>query len=367
MLEKKKKITFILPSLNAGGAERVLITLMNSLDRNIYDISFITISDEGSLKPLVNNDISFYSLHEKRVLRSLFKLRKQLKEISPDIVMSTMVHMNFTLLLLKPFLTKTKFIVREAVTPTYILETHPNISLFLKFAYKFLYAKADCVISPAQRIIDEFANEFGMPCDNHILLYNPVDLDKIRSSGLIDYSNDKVRDNTVHFVASGRLHYQKGFDRLIEKLPCINLPYDWVVTILGDGEEREKLQELIDNNGLHGKVILAGLKSNPWKYYASADCFIMPSRSEGLPNVTLESLAAGTPVIATSQSGGIAEIKAMASNDDVQIVDNMNEFIHSMEKIKPAPTQIYRKSLLPNNFHLNEIKNKFSKILSLSE
>lgn len=359
----KKKILFILPALTTGGAERVLITLMNNLDRSQFTPEFLAINGEGPLKDIIDPTIPYHCLDCPRVSRSLPALYKTLKAIEPDIVVSTMAHLNFHVLLMKPFFPKTRFIVREAITPDFILQEHPVIAPFIKLAYRILYSHAALVISPAQAIIDGFKKDLGMACKNHTVLPNPVDLKRIRA-----YENQKInilenRKKTVHFIAAGRLHSQKGFDRLIKALPDMKIPYDWYLTILGEGSEREKLEKLIKEKKLQGKVLLPGLSSTPWPHYAKADCFLMPSRWEGLPNVILESLACGTPAIVTSQSGGIAEIAESVPGNALTVVDNMEEFIQAMEKVTPNPAEKFRSSLLPAKYSIENVVSAFSSML----
>ncbi|NCT41660.1 MAG: glycosyltransferase [Alphaproteobacteria bacterium] len=361
--KQKIKIVFILPSLTAGGAERVLITLMNNIDSELFDPAFITLCDKGELKKIIDADIPFYSLHKKHVPLALPKLYSTLKELKPDIVMTTMAHMNFTLLLIKFLFPKTHFVVREAITPSFILDKYRFFSFALKAAYRLLYSQATLVISPSQTIINEFKDILGMSCENHLLLYNPVDLDRIREGEDENYEISEDRKNKVHFVAAGRLHIQKGFDQLIEALPKMKQPYDWQLTILGEGSERQSLEALIKEKGLEDKIHLAGLKERPWPDYAKADCFVMPSRWEGLPNVVLESLACGTPVIATRQSGGIEEIQKLSPPGSITIANNMSEFIKAMEKIHPIASEKFRLSLLPASFKKENIINDFEDAL----
>ena len=359
---KKIKPLFILPALTAGGAERVMITLMNGLDRNRFEPEFLVFNPEGPLKDIIDPAIPFHSLDCRRASRSLPRLYRALRTIKPDIVISTMAHINFIVLLLKPFFPKTKFIVREAVTPDFILKEHAKIAPFLKAAYRHLYKSAHLVISPAHIIIDGFKNDLKMTCDNHIVLPNPVDMDKIRRSEDQKFVVNEVRTRTVQFVSAGRLHHQKGFDALIEALPNLDMPYDWHWTIFGEGPERETLKALIRKHNLQGRISLPGLSNNPWQFFTQADCFLMPSRWEGLPNVILEALACGIPAIATDTSGGIAEIAAVAENN-VTVVSNMQDFIAAMAKTKPAPTGKFRLSRLPERFQREKVLDEFSVLL----
>ncbi len=362
--QEKIKAVFVLPAMTAGGAERVLITLANTLDNIEYTPTFVTVSDEGPMRPAIASNIPFHSLSSNRVSLSLPKLYFKLKELQPDIVISTMAHMNFIILILKPLFPKTRFIVREAITPSFIFNQHPRLAFLIKKAYQILYPLADRVISPAQIIIDEFKLDLGMSCKNHVLLHNPVDHDCIRAQEDEPLQQGEERhEGRVHFIAAGRLHYQKGFDQLLNALSDMNPDYDWVLTILGEGPERQNLERLVKEKGLDGKIQLPGLSDNPWPHYAAADCFLMPSRWEGLPNVVLESLACGTPVIATKESGGIDEISRHASSGAVTVVAGMSNFINAMQKVRPKSSKVFGPSLLPDNFSRENVRLQFSEIL----
>lgn len=354
-----KKVLFVLPALTAGGAERVLITLMNGIDRSRFAPVFVTVSESGRLRDLIDPAIPYHSLNKKRVLASLLALRKKLKEINPDIAVSTMAHMNFALLMLKPFFPNTKFIVREAITPGFIIDEHPALAPAIRHAYKILYPTADQIISPAQAIIDEFKALLKMERGNFVLLHNPVNTAQIRvrENGTLP----PRQENAVQFIAAGRLHRQKGFDRLIEALADYG-GEDWRLTILGEGPERGALEALAIQKGLQDKISLPGHSAEPWPHYAAADCFLMPSRHEGLPNAVLEALACGTPVIATRESGGIAEI-AKQAGENVTVAGDMKAFASAMEKVQARPAEKFRPSLLPPVYEMNTVIRRFEDIL----
>ena len=121
---KKVKLLFVLPALVSGGAERVLINLMNATDEGKYDRALLTVKNDGELGSLVAADVPLHRLGLRHFIFCLPALYKKLRELSPDIVVSTMTHMNFALLLLRPFFPRTRFLVREAITPSYFLEKY---------------------------------------------------------------------------------------------------------------------------------------------------------------------------------------------------------------------------------------------------
>lgn len=353
---KRPRVVFILPALTAGGAERVLITLMNGIDREKFEPVFITVNEDGPLRDLIDPTIPFYALGRgTRVSRTLHRLFFRLRALQPDLVVSTMAHMNYGVLLLKPLFPRTRFIVREAITPSFFLDRGRTEVCIIRLLYRLLYPRADKVISPAQLIIDEL-RALGIPAEKQVLLPNPVDSDDIRASGSVEPRAG------VQYVCAGRLDGQKGFDRLIAALPQLRREKDWHLTILGEGRQRTELENLIAKEGLAERITLAGHVARPWPVIAAADVFLMPSRYEGLPNAALEALACGTPVIATRTAGGIAEIAAQAAPGDVTVVDDMDGFISALAEVERRPEVVPRPSLLPAMFEKRAVLAQFENI-----
>lgn len=351
------RIVFVLPALTAGGAERVLITLMNGLDTERFERFFVTVSESGPLRSLIDPAIPFSALSpDGRVSHNLLRLFLKLRALKPDAVVSTMTHMNFGVLLLRPFFPRTRFFVREAITPSYFLKKNAIERIITNLGWRLLYPLAALVISPAQKILDEF-QELGIRFKNHAMLPNPVDTNLIRSAGI------EMRKSGVRFVCAGRLDRQKGFDRLIEALPRLPSDMDWHLVICGEGPQRPELENLIAKHDLQNRIELAGYISQPWPKIAAADTFLMPSRHEGLPNAVLEALDCGTPVIATAESGGIAEIASKAQPGNVTIARDMEEFIAAMKKVRPREDAMMRPSLLPAEYERANVIDKFSQFL----
>ncbi len=166
------------------------------------------------------------------------------------------------------------------------------------------------------------------------------------------------------FVAVGRLSYEKGYDRLLKALADFRPKSNWRLDLIGDGSYRETLEALIVEHQLQDHVFLRGYESNPWKIAAAADCLLLPSLWEGMPNVVLEGFSCGVPAIATREAGGIVDIKMDTPDEYLKVVDTMDEFIGEMSKVKIAPKTSKANSFLPNEFLLPEIMKEFEEILT---
>lgn len=358
-----KKILFVLPTLNAGGAERVLITLMNGIDEQKYEKHLIAVNDTEQLKHLINSNVSFYDLNKLKLLFSLFALHKTIKQIKPDLVVSTMAHMNFAILLLKPFFPKTKFIVREAITPSFFFEKYKSGAFLIKVMYKTLYPRADKILSPSKLIFKEFDEFMNINDKKCMPIFNPVDIDSLREQ-TEEFSMSAQRKETVSFICCGRLEKQKGYDRLFDALKNAELNYNWKLDIYGEGIEREALQSQIEEYNLSDKIELKGLVKKVSPLITQSDCFLLPSRFEGLPNVVLESLACGIKVIAMKESGGIHEIVENGAGDNILVTDTIEQFVAAMSLVKPEPTLKYKPSLLPTQYHKESAIKQFEQIIS---
>lgn len=357
-----RKIAFVLPNFQAGGAERVMLTVASNLNRSRFEPVIIVFDDKGPLKEIIASDIQIVSLKSRRVGWGIFKFISAVRKRRPDIVISTMAHLNIAVLLAKPFLPKTSIIVREAVTPSYFSDYFIK-KIVLLAAYHILYPFADRILSPTKLVFEEMPSFLKLQSRKFRRIFNPVNIDFSGENVDHSFREKLTRPNQRLYVAAGRLVDQKGFDRLIGILKNWKDRDDWKLIILGDGPEFHKLNQTISAAGLN-QITLAGFESKPWRYFAIADAFLLPSRHEGLPNVALEAMAMGAPVIAMDSAGGIAEIAAESTAGVVKIAHTMNEFLGLMNNVKPSADTNLRKSLLPGCFTLDEVVASYQRVFA---
>lgn len=357
MGESKKKVLFVVPSLHGGGAERVMVTLLKHLDRKKFSLNLALVKKEGTYLKDVPNDVEIYDLKVGRVRKSFLPLLKLIWRIQPDIAFSTLGHLNLALILLKPvFPKKTKLVVREANTVSEIIKTN-NLSRMWRWLYRRCYRKADLIICQSKYMQEDLANNFSIPKEKLVQIYNPVDVDDIRKKSMLGENPFAKQEKFINIVTVGRLSYQKGIDRLIQSIPdLLKVKSNAKLWILGEGSLEDELKSLRDQLDLKDTVFFVGFQENPYVWLKHADLFVLPSNYEGLPNVLLEAIACGCSVLTTDHPGGTREIMEITKQKEyiVKDLEWANEWFR--------PSYNGSIELLRRHFGLDRIINRYSKI-----
>ena len=354
------RIVFVLPSLAGGGAERVIMTLAGALDRARFDPTLVVLTRDGPLVPPDN--LPVIDLGVRRMRWARWALARQLRALDPDIVLPTIGHMNIGVLSLRRWLRKrVRIVIRESNVPSASLPTTKRPGL-LRFLYRRYYPRADHVIAPSEVVAAELRRDFRVDPAHLTVLPQPVDATAFRDraaqgpAGPIRHSGPGPR-----FVAAGRLTPQKGFDRLLPLLR--DAPDEAHLTLLGAGGLLDDLRAQAAALGVSDKISFAGFQDNPWAFYAGADSFLLPSRWEGMPNAVLESLAVGTPVIATPESGGVGEIVTTCAAGALTLASLPDAFAEAMNRVQPDPVRQPRPSLLPEIHDLTAVVRRFEDLM----
>ena len=352
---------FVIPSFAGGGAERVALTYLASLVRGNVACTLVVLDGKGPLARFVPEHIQVVDLKTPRLRHAILRLVREVWAQRPCVIFSTLGYVNLAVLALRPLLPKnSRIVVREANMPSISLlnATYPKL---MTAASRLYYPKADRVLCTSSAMMRELGNIFKVEADQLHMAPNPVDESFIRLTASPPYSPPQ---GGVHFVAAGRLTHQKGFDRLIDIM--FELPEETILSILGDGPDRNMLSKRATNHGIAHRVHFAGFQDNPWTWYAGADAFIMPSRWEGMPNAALEALACGAPVVATPESGGITDIANAAPDGAVTVVDAGKPMLEVLQAFIPVEEKTFamRPSLLPAQYQREAACAVFSELLA---
>ncbi|MGE5324047.1 MAG: glycosyltransferase [Actinomycetota bacterium] len=338
----RKRVLFIVPAFTrgAGGAERVITTVLRHLDRSDLECHLAAVQSGTEFLKDLPDGIIIHKFGASRMRYAVPRMVGLIRRIKPETVVSTVVYANVLLILARPFLPRnTRLVIREATTPGGFLKyeaTHPAL---WKFFYRHVYPHADRIICLTDSMQQEFRDRFRIPAEKLVRIYNPVDEASVR-----DYAgakNNPYQGDGPNIVAAGRLRREKGFDLLIDALSRVRRHIPGAqLTILGEGPEGPELRRQACALALEPAVHFAGFQQNPWTYFAHADLFVLPSRLEGMPNALLEALALGTPVVATECVEAIRELQELDDRIIITPPENpmalADTMVSVLQKGKPA-------------------------------
>ena len=339
MMKKSEniKLALFIPSCRGGGAERVMITLANHLEKELGSVTLLLSLAEGPYLKEINDNVSVIDFNNKKVSRSFFKLCRYLIIEKPDVIFTTLNHVNLITLLAKLVtFSKTKVIIREANSLN--LDDDKNKNKKLIFLMRLLYPFASEIVSISKGLKEELVQGLSLPESRITVIYNPVvssDLYKLASENI---NHSWLNDKAVPLIlAVGRLTKQKNFPLLIASFNKARNKKKIRLLILGEGEDEGMLRQLVNLSPYKEDIELGGFKDNPFPYMLQCDVFVLSSDWEGLGNVLIQALSLGKSIITTNCKSGPAEIIDGGRWGEIVGVGDVNSMSKSMlEVIEPS-------------------------------
>ena len=314
----KPKIQFLINSLISGGAERVAVNLFSKLSKK-YDIHFYIILNDifyKTPKSIKFKPLSNYSIKQgnikflSAILKSFFKYLKETQKNNPDLLISFLEISNFLNILVAK-ITGEKVIISVHCNPN---NMYPKYTLYGKVhrtLIKLLYPNVDKIITVSKQIEQILIKNYNIPKEKIKTIYNPHPINKYQklANEPLEKKYQKIFKDSFVFINIGRLTEPKGQWFLIRAFKKVSKKYpNAKLIILGEGELKEKLQELINKLNLQDKVFLLGRQDNVFKFLKNSHCFVFSSLWEGLPNTVIEALSINLPIISTDCKTGPREI-----------------------------------------------------------
>jgi glycosyltransferase involved in cell wall biosynthesis len=317
----KIKILIFIPSLQCGGSEKYVSLLCNNIDSRKFDVTVAVINNNNQFYQIRNAAIRVIDLEMNRVLYSFFKIRRIVKQIQPDIIFTNANHLNLYFAIFKNFITPKITIVARESSIVSINSKRAKWPFIYNAAIKFFYKRLNCIICQSQYMQHDLIANYDIEKYNTVVINNPVEENEFAVN--IDIQKNK-------FITVARLSEEKGIDRLIRAVAKLSIPFSY--HIIGEGDKKEKLQNLINSLQLQNKVFLEGQKNNPFAGKEDAGLFLMGSHYEGFPNVLLEAGMLGMPAVAFNVPGGINEIIVDGENGLLVKDNDENGFAIAIEK-----------------------------------
>ncbi len=316
----KKKVFFVLSHLGAGGSERVFWLLSQYLDKSLYTVSLVLLDSRNSFFSTQIEHVRIIHLNSIRASRSFLKLYKLIKTEQPFAVFTTGGHINTLLSYVSIFVKIPVLIGRESNVMDVMAQLGGFKERFWDLFVPFTYTRFHFAICQSIEIERSLAGHYRVPSNKLVVIHNPV----LPTSITIN----KEKKNEKKLIIVARLAVEKGILRVLEIMK--NLPPEYSLTIAGEGPLKQAIISGVNDFQLSDRVRLVGLVSNINELIANHSLMILPSLTEGFPNVVLESLAIGVPVVAFKVSG-IPDIVKPHFNGYIIDQDDMTGFENSIK------------------------------------
>jgi glycosyltransferase involved in cell wall biosynthesis len=347
------RFLFILPNLRGGGAERAIINFADGLVERGHQSQIVLLQDVVAYA--VPNAIKVHALPRQEIFSSatwagkllaawrLRRLHNRLTHVEKfDIIISTLpladeiVHL--------AGLPNTWCRIANTLSAELAARSNKLKAARHYSRYRKLY-NGQRLIAVSEGVANDLRAQMGFSDAQIVTIYNPFDFGQIRRCA---QSNEIDLPNDPFFVHAGRFQRQKRHDVLFDAFKAAELPHRLVLLT----DRSDELMQLISSRQLEQRVIVAGFQQNPFPWYANATALVLTSDREGMPNVLVEALICGTPVISTDCPSGPGEILGRYMNhwlvqpgDIGTIAARMREVAHSRPAIVPAVLDRFSKEL----------------------
>jgi len=349
--DKYKKIIFVILTLKAGGAERVMSILANEFAKQKIQVHIILLAESNDFYELHPN-IRVHRLEfknkgsiQKRIaeIQTFWKLRKKMKQEAPAIILSFLDKVNILTILASRFL-RLQVFISERNNPKKPVTKYILVLKQLTFKY------ATGVI--AQTNFAKEILEKTIKNSNIKVIPNPVKPVSI----LPNIPREKI------IINIGRLEPQKGQKYLLEAFQKLNIP-GWQLVILGEGSLKNELLEQAKELKIDNQIIMPGIVKNVDEWLARASIFAFSSIFEGFPNALTEAMAAGLPCICFDCDAGPRDIIINGENGFLVQLKNTEEFSKKLQFLIEHPelrlSMGKKASVIKNELEISKIAQEY--------
>lgn len=339
-----KTILFLIPTLGGGGAERVLVNLVNNMDKSRYKTTVQTLFDVGINKEYLSGDVEYIAGMKKQFIG----YEKRYAQFSPTFLYSKIIKKKYDIVVSYLEGPTARIVSGCCDAQTKLICWIHSEQQTMQFAARSFcsveeaencYGKFDKIICVAETVKADIESVFDLNVPTDVL-YNINEDAEIRARGN-DSVPENLYSNEINVVSVGRLIYEKGYDRLIRvhrKLLDEGMKHH--VYILGAGDKLAELQRLATENKVSETFHFLGFVRNPYKYVSKADLFVCSSRKEGFSTAVTEALILGIPVVSTNCSGAKEllgfdnDYGIVTENSEQGIYNGLNKILSDAELLK---------------------------------
>ena len=303
-------IAILLNSMGAGGSERGMINLAGELANRGRSVMLVVVREEGPLRSLVDPRVEVVDFRAHAVVPALPALIRLLDARRPHVLLSACANSNVVAVAAARLArASVRVVVCEPTTLSRVaLDTRRVRHRLVPPAARWAYPRADAVVAISDGVADDLENALKIPRERVQVIPNPL-TPGIFAAAAAAPQHPWLRDGGPPVLLSvARLTPAKDLPTLLQAFARLRAVLPARLLVLGEGEERNRLEALVRRLGLGADIDLAGYVANPYPAMAAADAFVLSSQREGLPTVLLEALALGASIVATDCPSGPREI-----------------------------------------------------------
>lgn len=305
-------IAILLPDLRGGGAERVCVNLANEFVERGLQVSMLVMRNQGELRQILDSRVCLVDLRASRPRYLLLPLCRYLKRECPAALLANMWPLTI-LAVLARILSRTHcrlVTVEHTAWSVARLTQRWRTRITIKTTMRWLLPKANAIVAVSKGAASDLEGFAGFHEGQVQALYNPVIKNRKNITPMLPQLAKLWLQGGGHkrVLAVGTLKRVKDFSILLRAFALVREKIDARLLILGEGDERPRLEDLIGDLCLKQFVDMPGFVIDVIPYYRAADLFALSSSNEGLPTVLIEALAQGTPVVSTDCPSGPREI-----------------------------------------------------------
>ncbi len=354
------KVVFAIGGMHGGGSERQLVQLLQHLDRSAFQPFLYLAQRVGPLLDQIPADVPVH-VSDERIRQPAFYLPGRIHGLRVADYAALLRQLEADVSYDRTFLMTliTAAGAQQAGVPNVsTVVTNPETG-FRPVAGRFqwfkrrllhrLYNRSTRVLAVSDGVREAAIRFYGIEPEKIRTQYNGIDVDQICRAAACPVSNTwwtagpRVPGRRLlRVVAAGRLNHEKGFHLLVDAAAQFSIrrpDCELRVALLGEGSHRAQLQAQIDAAGLRDQVCMPGFQQQVAAWISAADVYVLPSLVEGMPNVLLESLVCGTPVIAADCQSGPSEVLEQGRLGLLVPVGDAAAITESLEQILDAPQQ----------------------------
>ncbi|MDR6940219.1 glycosyltransferase [Mucilaginibacter pocheonensis] len=350
----KKKIFLIVGSLGAGGSERVYWLLSQYFNKPDYAVAVVFLDANDRCFSMDIEGIRFIDLKTIKASRSFFKLYALLKKEKPYAVFSTNDHINLLTGMVGLFLKVPVLIARVSNNQEQMKEFCDNKSKFYNFFTRLFFAPFNFVVCQTSEMRVAMARLHGIKTKRIKVISNPV----LRQPLIKEDAPASAQKKLIVVV---RLAKEKGLFRLIDIMQ--ELPANYTLSIVGEGPLLDELKAYVALKQLNNRIAFMGKISGISSYIIQHDLMVLSSFTEGFPNVVLEALSVGVPVVSFRVDG----IRQMIRNGFNGFVAEQHDTAQLKELIIKACSQTWPheqiKADVYERFALDKIGQAYENLL----